>query len=355
MENLRSCCLAVAGSAVVVVLAAGSGAGASADVSVERLGGGTRIETAVTLSRATFDPTTYDAWLARSDAFPDALVASAPAGFYNGGGPVLLTPSDHLHPAVREELERLQTQRVEILGSHDSVSGEVEAEIAAMGIDIFRISGRDRYHTAVIAASTMSGETRGMAFLATGADFADSLAAGPLAYVLGRPIYLTPPDGLHPDAGQGLLQTGSRKVTILGGPGAVSEEVERQVEETCYPQTSPPDCLEVVGRIGGRDRTETAALLADELLSQEMSGVGPPVHVNLARGDAFPDGVAGAPHAGEELAPILLTAGPDDLGDATRQWLESYQGTIETLHAFGTDDALSDHVLEEARTAAAGG
>lgn len=329
-------------------------AGASSDVTIERLGGVTRIETAVALSRSTFEPTTYDAWLARGDAFPDALVASAPAGFYNGGGPVLLTPSDHLHPAVREELERLDTQRVFILGSHDVISEEVEAEIAAMGIDRFRISGSDRYGTAVGVASTMSGETRGMAFLATGADFADSLAAGPLAYILGRPIYLTPPDGLHPDAAQGLLHTSSRNVTILGGPAAVSERVARQVEETCYPDTGGRDCLEVVARIGGRDRTETATLLADELLRQTEYGVGPPSHVNLARGDAFPDGIAGAPHAGEELAPILLAAGPDTLGDATREWLESYRGTIETLHAFGTEDALSDRVLEEAKVAASG-
>jgi len=345
----------IATSVAALVLVAAPGAGARAEVTVARLGGTTRIETAVALSKSRFGPTTYDAWLARADAFPDALVASAPAGFFNGGGPILLTPSDHLHPSVREELERLDTQRVFILGSDDVISGEVEAEIAEMGIDRFRISGRDRYQTAAGAASTMAGETFQMAFLATGADFADSLAAGPLAYILGRPIFLTTPDELHPSAAQGFLDTTSRKITILGGSAAVSERVERQVEETCYnPGTPEPDCVEVVGRIGGRDRTETATLLADELLRQTDYGVGPPTHVNLARGDAFPDGVAGAPHAGEELAPILLTAGPDTLGDATREWLESYKGTIETLDAFGTADALSDRVLEEARAAASG-
>lgn len=37
-------------------------------------------------------------------------------------------------------------------------------------------------------------------------------------------------------------------------------------------------------------------------------------HLNVARGDGFADALAGAPHAGEEEAPILLTVSPTQIG-----------------------------------------
>ncbi len=320
-------------------------AGAAAQVEVERLGGPSRYETAAAIVQEAFPGVAFNAYLARGGLFPDALAASFPAG--GSSEPLLLTPPDALHPAVREQLERLDVTQVRIIGSFDAVSREVEAQLRAMGIDTSRTIGRDRYETAASAAHANGGETYGTAFVATGTDFADALAAGPLAYAALRPILLTPPDDLHPAAEQVLSSLDISEVVIVGGAGAVSERVARQIERICRAD-GPRDCIRT-RRIGGRDRTETAALLADELI--EVGEV-TPTHVNLARGDAFPDAAAGGPHGGQEMAPILLATSPDRLGPAAAEWLRAHAEEIESIHAFGTQDALSDRVLEEARQAA---
>jgi putative cell wall-binding protein len=331
--------------AMLTVAPAGPAGGAER-VEVERLGGTSRVETAVRISEETWPESRYDAFLARADLFPDALVASYPAGAFNGGGPLLLTPSHELHPAVRQELERLDVERVFIMGSFAAIAPEVEAQVRALGIETYRTFGRDRYGTARSAAS-LAPENFGVAFVATGTDFADALAAGPLAYALRQPIFLTPPDELHPEAAEGLRERGISEVVVVGGPGAVSERVARQIEQVCH-AGGPRDCIRT-RRIGGRDRTETAALLADELVEVGEVTL---THVNLARGDAFPDAAAGGPHGGQEMAPILLATSPDRLGPAAGELLRAHAEEIESIHAFGTQDALSDRVLEEARQAA---
>ena len=74
--------------------------------------------------------------------------------------------------------------------------------------------------------------------------------------------------------------------------------------------------------------------------------------MNLARGDGFADALAGGPHGGEERAPILLTASVDDLTTATRDFLRSRAGTISSIDVLGDTTAVSDAVVEQARTAA---
>lgn len=324
----------------------------AADVTVERLGGPTRYETAVRISQETFPGQLHGAWLARGDLFPDALAASYAAKAGSGGGPILLTPPDELHPAVRDELRRTDIQLVYIAGDASAISHGVEAEIQAMGIDTHRAAGADRFATARSVAATAPNNNYGTAIIVTGLDFADALAAGPIAYARYMPIFLTTPDRLHEQAANGLYEQGIHHVIIVGGTSAVSEQVRRDIENFC-----PFDgggCI-TTSRIGGRNRTETAALLADELVRQVRENVDPghvPTHVNLARGDTFPDATAGGPHGGQETAPILLTADPHTLGDATRAWLEKHAATIESIHVFGTRDAISNEVVEEARQAA---
>ncbi|MBW3661928.1 MAG: cell wall-binding repeat-containing protein [Actinobacteria bacterium] len=324
-------------------------------VRVERLGGADRYETAAIVARATFPPgpdRRYDVYVARGDVFPDALAASFVAGYYNGGGPLLLTPTHELHSATRAAIEDL-AWRVAILGDEIAVSHRVEEEIRAIPSveDVYRIAGPDRYWTArhIVGKAPQDHSTTGI--VATGADFVDALVAGPLAYTLAMPLLLTTPDRLHEAARDGLEQESSiSEVIVVGGRAAVSDVVVREIEAICRDDTG---CI-TAERIGGATRTETATLLANEYL-ERLGELGQPVeHVNLARGDVFADAAAGAPHAGEEaeLAPILLTRDPNTLSSDTRRWLEAHRETLESIHVFGTSDAVSDEVVDEARQAA---
>ena len=167
-----------------------------------------------------------------------------------------------------------------------------------------------------------------MAFVASGEDFPDGLAVGPVAADLGWPIYLTPRDHLHEAAADEL--PAFTDVYIVGGANAVSEAVANEIRALEDDFGGHPR----VSRIGGRDRTETATLIADWWLEQiHLSDHDFQFdHVNLARGDVFADAVAGAPHGAVERAPIVLTVDPNTLGAHTRcSYVKAAAMAVSTL------------------------
>lgn len=124
--------------------------------------------------------------------------------------------------------------------------------------------------------------------------FADSLGGAALAGRAG-PVLFTPggPDaGLRPETAQELsrvLAPGGT-VHLLGGPLAVSDEVERAVRELGF----------AVERHAGADRYETALAIAERVDPR-------PPRVLLARGDEWADAVTGGAYAAEAGVPVLLT------------------------------------------------
>lgn len=100
------------------------------EVTSRRLSGADRFTTAVEISREAFPKGAGRAYLARADAFPDALAASALTG-----GPILLVPSCGELPApVTAELRRLAPFEVVALGGPGAVCGILDAaELAAQG------------------------------------------------------------------------------------------------------------------------------------------------------------------------------------------------------------------------------
>lgn len=331
----------VAAVLLVSTVASIATADAAESVTTERLAGSTRYDTAGAISRATWEAPRSSAVLARGDQFPDALVAAHVAGDGDGGAPVLLTDPDRLPPATIAELERLQVRSITLMGSEAAISGAVERELVARGYATTRIAGATRYDT---AALTVDVDDNGLLFVASGERFADALSAGPVIYG-GPALMLTPRDYVHPALRRILRDRSITRILILGGTAAVSSAVEAELRTICNAEGVCPD----VGRLAGRDRLETATAVADYLIENRRLDV---THVNIARSDTFPDALAGGPHGGQEGAPVIFSASPTVLGEATRTWLEQHSDTIRSIHAFGDSSAVSDQVLEQARQAA---
>lgn len=283
--------------------------------------------------------------IARGDRFPDALAAAFLAGSFNGGGPVLLTPPDHLSADALDALKALRTRIVYIVGDATAVGANVESELRRNGFDTFRFGGATRYDTAASVAAANDegigslGSSGRTAIVVNGETYPDAVAAGPLSFAKLLPILLTPPDRLGDQAARALTERRIQHVLIVGGEAAVQPQVEAAIVAKGV----------TVERVAGADRTATAAALAEFLGSRLGWSY---AHVNLARGDAFPDAVAGGPHGGRELAPILLTVDPGTLGTATKAFLEAHRGQVDTMHGFGDRTAISDAVLAEAQAAA---
>src|SRR5690606_17619305 len=122
------------------------------------------------------------------------------------------------------------------------------------------------------------------AFLATGRNFPDALAATGAAGALSAPLILV--DGLRPTVSaevmQELVRLGVTDVVLTGSASVLSSGIEAQLRA----QFS-------VTRLGGADRYATAALINDEHF-----GLAPPDTMFLATGGNFPDALAGAALAG---------------------------------------------------------
>jgi putative cell wall-binding protein len=206
-------------------------------------------------------------------------------------------------------LTTLAPSRVVALGGTAVVPDSVLAAAAdaAGGATTDRLSGPDRFGTAAAIAAAF-GEA-GRVYLATGLNFPDALAGGPLAALDGAPILLAAPGGLPAATSGALGEILPNRVVALGGTTVVPADVLAAAADAAGGAG--------VDRLSGSDRFATAAAIADRLVSL----AGPSGVVYVATGLAFPDALTGVPPAAHERAPILLVT-RDDLPPATATALE---------------------------------
>lgn len=126
---------------------------------VTRISGAERIQTSVRIAQRFFG-TTDQAFLARAHgpgtaAFADSLGAGAAAAKI--GAPVLLTLTESLDAGVKSYLDDAGVSTVHIAGGTAAVSKAVEDELTAMGIEVNRLGGADRFETNALIANAVAG------------------------------------------------------------------------------------------------------------------------------------------------------------------------------------------------------
>lgn len=183
------------------------------------------------------------------------------------------------------------------------------------------IDGNSRYTTA-IKISNKEWDKADTVIIAKGDDFPDALAGGPLAYSLDAPILLTKSDSLNSQTKEEIKRLNAKKVIILGGPEAVSDKVEKELN----------GIVKEVDRIYGTDRFETAAKIAERLPSSKAI---------VVYGWNFVDALAVSPYAAKNQIPILLTD-TNKLNPYTTSALEDKKETI----VIGGHSVISNKVKE---------
>ncbi|WP_226654856.1 cell wall-binding repeat-containing protein [Pseudalkalibacillus hwajinpoensis] len=198
--------------------------------------------------------------------------------------------------------------------------------LSAMNMEyIQRISGDDRYETAIEIARAGWPDGADNVVLATGTTFPDALAGAPLAFQMDAPILLTPKAKLDNRVRDLMKEFGVKKVTILGGPNAVSSAVENELKQ---------ELKLSVNRIQGENRYETAAAIAETLLPNRTAVV--------AYGGNFPDALSMAPYAAMYGHPIFLTD-QNELSQATKKAMSNYTKT----YVIGGPNAISEKVARQ--------
>lgn len=195
---------------------------------VVRWAGSNRFETAATISARSFTPGVGVVYLATADSFPDALSGGAVAG--KVGGPILLVSRNALPGATAAELARLKPGRIVVLGGTSVISDGVRAAAAKYtGGGVTRLAGADRYSTSVQISKSAYGSSNSV-FIATGTNFPDGLAGGPVAALLPGPLLLVSPSQLPSAVRSELQRLGPGRVFILGGTGVVSDSVKNAID-----------------------------------------------------------------------------------------------------------------------------
>jgi putative cell wall-binding protein len=181
-------------------------------------------------------------------------------------------------------------------------------------VTVTRIGGPDRDATANLISEAMfpAAQSARAVILARDDVFADALAGSPMSAAFVGPVLLTPTNSLGSSARAGIIRVlvPGGTVYVLGGTAAVSTTVADQLKQLGY----------AIVRIGGRDRYETATLIA-----QKLTASGPVQRIYLATGMNFPDALAAASAAGSGHGVILLTA--DNVMPAvTSTWMAAHAG-----------------------------
>ncbi len=308
-----------------------------ADV-LDKVSGSDRYATAVEASKLAFPEgaTAPSVVIASGRSWPDALGGSALAGA--AGGPLLLTDTSSLPAATAAEIKRLAPDKAYILGGESVVTDRVAGTLGSLGCEVVRLGGRSRYDTSALVAgeavrvARASGRTVDAAFIATGADFPDALAASPLSAHTARPVLLTDPDVLSSEALGAIDTLGLDSVTVLGGVNCVSASVEASLAATGANVT----------RIAERDRYRTALAIAEEGERLGLTWE----HAAVASGTSFADALSGGAAQGLGGSLLVLTPG-DSLNPNVETVLLDRAAEIGRPRVLGGLGVLSQNLRED--------
>ena len=329
------------------VLILGLGTSEALAVIEKPMEGPTRFDTAVEMSMEGWDPGpgTDAVIITTGMNWPDALGGAVFSGGQMARGPILLVEQDSIPDAVWTEINRLDPTRAIILGGDSAISPAVETQLVSKlgAANVVRLAGADRYETSNKIAEyaiTMDNDDAGsnydgVAFVATGMNFPDALAAGPVSAFREWPIFLADPnageDGTVPAAF--MKAQGVTDVYILGGLNAVTQTQEDMLEAE-FPGK--------VNRLSGQDRYATGARIAQFGDDSNLQWGSP----CITTGENFPDALAGGPFAARWMSVILITPG-DELHSAPKAKLEANKADIQSVFYLGGTQALSQDVRDE--------
>jgi putative cell wall-binding protein len=269
----------------------------SKGVTVDRLSGESRYDTAVAIATAAYPDPVDTVFITTGANYPDALSAGPAAVHLDA--PVLLAPPTGLTTAVRDALIGFDPNRVFVVGASGAVSSAVYAQIedAVPDAVVDRISGDDRFGTSLAvtraAFLTEDSEVGGssVAYVANGLNFPDALSAGGASATADAPVILVNGTGSSVSAAFADLldDLDVTHVRIVGGTGAVSASVASSIQSLG---------VNVV-RLSGVDRFATATAV-NQVFSTSTDAL-------LATGFNFPDALAGSALAGARGAPLYIT------------------------------------------------
>lgn len=265
-----------------------SAALADANVSVKRLYGNSRIDTAIAVSKEAYPGKTSTVILAGYNGQADALTGTLLADAKKA--PLLLTAKAKLDNQVLGEIKRLGASQVYILGGQAVVSMEVENKLKSENLNVIRLKGNNRAETAIaIAREVFSTTLPKEAFVIESNALVDALSIGSIAAQKKAPIFIMGKDKVLPATAQALKSFKIDNITIIGGESTVTSRGKSELEKL----------VKNVARVAGKDRIETSLAVANKYNPNLTDTI-------IANGYTLPDALVGGYVAAKNNSSILL-------------------------------------------------
>ncbi len=295
---------------------------------MKRLSGKTRYDTAVEVSKEMGNESEY-VIIVNGRQYPDALSSTPLAKLYSA--PILLVKRNEIPASTKEEIERLGASKAIIVGGKGVVSESVASELEGMGLTLERYSGKDRYKTALAVAEKVVGMSEGTnLILVKGTDFPDALTVTSLALKEEIPILLTNPNVLGTEVQSFIEEQSPSKLYIAGGKGAVSLEIESDIEDLGISVT----------RFSGKDRYETGKEIAEYTYPS-------PNEIIFANGRDFADAMVGGPLTTVNGGPVMLV-GKNHIPQATKNYITpTVAEGVNKAYIVGGNGVVSEGVKTE--------
>lgn len=258
-----------------------------------RLSGNDRYQTSLAISKEGWlDGEAPVVVIATGADFPDALAATPLASSYSA--PILLSRKNSLPAGFADELMRLGTEHVILVGGTLALSDALKNQIEDLNITIERISGETREETAVKIAREIAKEkgVEETLYVTTSSNFADSLSISSIAGYHEHPILLVPTTGVPKVVADFISEFPVENALIIGGEKVVSPSIEKLFENPI--------------RIAGAGRYETNKAFNDFALDAGLTLT--PEYLFIATGENYPDALSGSALASLFASPIVLTA-----------------------------------------------
>ena len=290
----------------------------------KRIFGKDRYETSSLISKNGWESAS-SVIICNGENFPDALCAAPLAKKYNA--PILLVSKSGLSESTKEELSRLNPDKLIIIGGNGVIPDKVISEIktaAPKASDVTRLGGTTRYDTSKMIADKV-GKSSSIV-LVSGKASSDALSISYIAANKGMPILLA-------DRKEDVLEYSKdnsvEKAYIIGGESLVSKDIESIFKNT--------------ERIYGKDRYESNQKILDKfkddinfgsiyLASAQYNGV-----------DQFADALSVSALASKDCNPIILVSGT--MNKDTVSIIKSKVDKNSKVIAIGGTSLVSENIV----------
>jgi len=308
-------------------------------ISIKRLSGQTRYETAKVISEYYGSGKVKNVVLSTGNEFADALSASVLA--HEKEAPILLVDftvdsSKDAFDYISQHLD--STGTVYIIGGAGIIGTEFETKLNDLGFkDVVRIAGMDRYDTSYKIASSLNEQAGSTVVISSGEQYPDALSISSFAANKGWPILLSPHDALPQGLKNFLLERRPSKVYIAGGVGVISDRVKSEIT-SLLPKAN-------VERLSGESQFDTNVIIAETFAPN-------PSTIYLATGYGFADAMAGSAVAAKTGDPIIfIDPSTPTLPNSTASYFAKLYANIlnPSLVSFGGSGVVTDAVIKSSR------